>query len=80
MLVAKIRFIRAASMLSTFICRSRMPALLTRAVSRPSSSSTVRNMRTTSASTATSAWTAIARPPAAAIAATTLSADARSRT
>ena len=43
---------------------SRMAALFTSADSRPSSASHVSNMRTTSASTAMSAWTAMARAPA----------------
>ncbi len=56
-----------------------IPALLTRAVSLPRRSSTSRNMRTTWSCCDTSACTAIARPPARSIAATSASADCRSR-
>ena len=73
-LVARIRVMRAASIASTRICVSRMPALFTSAVTGPSARSQASNSRTTSASTATSACTATARPPAATMAATTASA------
>ena len=52
---AKTRSSRAASICSTRVCFSRMPALLTSAVSGPSCASTVSKSRTTSASDATSA-------------------------
>jgi hypothetical protein len=79
MLVAKTRSKRAASIWSKRPWCSRMPALLTSAVSGPNCFTASSNRRTTSASRATSPCTAIARPPSSRIASTTPSAAFSSR-
>jgi hypothetical protein len=61
-LIANMRAMRSALMSATRVPRSTTPALLTSAVRRPSSRSTVWKSRTTSVSDATSACTAIAFP------------------
>jgi hypothetical protein len=73
-----IRCRRSASISSTRLCFSRIPTLLTRPVSVPSSVSTVRNSRFVSSGLAMSAWTAIASPPLATTSATTARADSAS--
>jgi hypothetical protein len=62
-LTSSTRRIVAASKASCAPALPTMPALLTRAVTGPSSRSIVSNMRRTSRSSAVSAWTRTARPP-----------------
>ncbi len=78
MLAAQMRASRASSNPSRRPCFSTVPALFTRAVSGPSSSSTVAKSRSTSAPRLTSARTATAVPPAARTVSATASAEASS--
>ncbi len=73
-LISNMRRSRARVMASTRVVRSTTPALLTRPSSRPSLASTFSNMASTCASSATSAWTVMAWPPAWRICRTTSSA------
>ena len=73
-LVVNMRCSRATLMASTRQATSTTPALLTKAVRRPSLASTLANMASTWSSWATSACTVIAVPPSARMARTTSSA------
>ncbi|MNF56927.1 hypothetical protein D3C81_1896290 [compost metagenome] len=62
-LVVRVLLMRSALISSTFICGCKMPALFTRWVMTPSLASISSNSRTTSASTLTSACTAMQATP-----------------
>ena len=76
-LTASIRSSAFCSKSATLVCEvTEMPALLTSAVSGPKASS-ARNIASTCCCEATSAWTAMARPPPCSISPTSASACSR---
>ena len=78
-LVSNMRRQRAQSISSSRAVVSTTPALFTSPAMGPNLASTVANMRSTSASLATSARTLMALPPSARMARTTASAASESR-